>query len=161
MEKPVIKRKVDKSDHQVGHKYRFVDVFRDEVAAKRLEVTNKGLDDGDILSGEDLEQMLNAYLDERGMWTLNINSSFYALGIPDRMFSKYTTTSEMRWPSISDAIYGTTRLAWLLMKLNGVKGKDIFKPLPPGTTVKYLAKETYVQSILASIREYGGGADGQ
>ena len=51
---------------------------------------------------------------------------------------------------MSYIIYGTTRLAWLLMKLNKVKAADVFAQLKAGTTVKYLTKDI-VQKIIETI----------
>lgn len=53
----------------------------------------------------------------------------------------------MHWPLISYIIYGTTRLAWLLMKLNNVDVKDMFTPKCASETVKYVNKETLPQLV--------------
>ena len=153
-----VTKSVDDSEYEVGRKYRLVDIMR-KVIAQELD-PKYGLKQGEILSGEDLEQMLNVYLDEHGMWNLNINSSFYAINLPDEILSGYVLPSDMRWPSISFQIYGTTRLAWLLMKLNGIKDGDIFKVMPAGHAVKYLEKGKYVDKILATIQENEGEING-
>lgn len=144
-------KKADDSKYEVGKKYRYVD-FAKQGLSPQLNKT-VGLKMDEILDGHDLEQMLNVYLDERGIWTMNINSSFYVLGLPDAVVSVYQPPTDMRWPSISYAIYGTTRLAWLLMKLNGVYGDTIFDAVPAGQLVRYLDKIKYVEPILGSIRE--------
>ena len=156
-EDSVIKN-VDDSDYEAGRKYRLVDVMR-QVVAKKLD-SKYGLKSGEILSGEDLEQMMNVYLDEHGVWNLNINSSFYAVNLPDEILSAYTCPSEMRWPSMSYNIYGTPRLAWLLMKVNGVRGAGVFKEVPAGVAVKYLDMSRYVTNILSLIQENEGKVNG-
>ena len=55
----------------------------------------------------------------------------------------------MHWPLISYVIYGTTRLAWLLMKLNGVGPEQAFMPKRAADPVKYIGKEQLPQIIKA------------
>ena len=120
--------------------------------------------DGSVLFGHNEddsgEQMLNVYLDKHGVWNLNINSSFYAVNLPDEILSAYVCPSDMRWPSISYNIYGTTRLAWLLMKINGVRGAAIFREVRSGFAVKYLDMSRYVNKILSLIQENEGKVNG-
>lgn len=151
-------KNVNDSDYEVGKKYRLVDIMR-QVVLKTLDQKH-GLKSGELLSGEDLEQMLNVYLDKHGVWNLNINSSFYAVNLPDEILSAYVCPSDMRWPSISYNIYGTTRLAWLLMKINGVRGAAIFREVRSGLAVKYLDMSRYVNKILSLIQENEGKANG-
>lgn len=151
-------KNVNDSDYEVGKKYRLVDIMR-QVVLKALDQKH-GLKSGELLSGEDLEQMLNVYLDKHGVWNLNINSSFYAVNLPDEILSAYVCPSDMRWPSISYNIYGTTRLAWLLMKINGVRGAAIFREVRSGFAVKYLDMSRYVNKILSLIQENEGKANG-
>ena len=151
-------KNVNDSDYEVGKKYRLVDIMR-QVVLKTLDQKH-GLKSGELLSGEDLEQMLNVYLDKHGVWNLNINSSFYAVNLPDEILSAYVCPSDMRWPSISYNIYGTTRLAWLLMKINGVRGAAIFREVRSGFAVKYLDMSRYVNKILSLIQENEGKANG-
>lgn len=59
----------------------------------------------------------------------------------------------MHWPLISYSIYGTTRFAWLLMKLNGVKAEDTFMPKYPSDKVKYISKDSLPQ-IVKTVNGY-------
>ena len=152
-------KQVDTSEFEARRKYRYVDVMRKDVIHKLKD--KDGIKSGEIMHGYDMEQMLNAYLDEDGVWTLNLNSSFYAIGIPDASFLWYKVPDTMQWTTISYNVYGTTRLAWLLMKLNGVWGKDIFKPVIAGQTIRYLDQSKYVDPILESIRENEGEINGK
>jgi len=142
-------KKINNGEFLVGEKYRATDVIKKEVVGK-LDAS-KGIPLDQLMTGMDMEQMLNAYLDDQNVWTLNINSSFYAVDIPEEVFSYYITTSELHWPTISYNIYGTTRLAWLLMKLNGIKDGNIFNRIPSGKAVRYLNKSKYVDPILAAV----------
>lgn len=151
-------KQVDDSDFEVGRKYRYVDVMRKKIIHTFDD--KFGLKQDELMSGEEMEQMLNAYLDEHGEWNLNLNSSFYLIGIPDSVVSIYKVPDTMHWTTISYNLYGTTRLAWLLMKLNGVGGKDLFKPVLAGHGVKYLDRGRYVETILGTIRENEGEING-
>lgn len=158
MADPSTSKKADNSEYEVGKKYRLVDIQK-QVVHKKLD-PKYGLKSSELSTGEDMEQMLNVYLDEHGVWNLNINSSFYAVNLPDEILTAYVLPADMRWPSISYQIYGTTRLAWLLMKLNDVHGDGIFKEVPTGTTVKFLERGKYVNAILATIQENEGNING-
>ena len=59
----------------------------------------------------------------------------------------------MHWTLISYKIYGTTRLAWLLWKVNNVPIADTFKAKQPGDIIYYLPKD-YVQSIVSDMVEF-------
>jgi len=146
-------KKINPGEFLVGEKYRAIDVINKEIIQKRND--KKGVPTKELLMGFDLEQLFNAYLDDQNVWTLNLNSSFYAVNLPEEIFSYYITTSEIHWPTISYNIYSTPRLAWLLMKLNDVKDKNIFDPIPSGVAIRYLDKGRYVDAILAAIQEGG------
>lgn len=159
MANDTVRKSVDDSGYEVNRKYRLVDVAR-QVTFINTD-GEEAMPSSTLLDGHDLEQMLNAYFDERGIWNLNVNSSFYAIGIPDKVFSAYVLPANMHWPTVSYKIYGTTRLAWLLMKLNNVSGPAIFKELKAGTAIRYLDKGSYVEAILASIQESEGEVNGE
>lgn len=88
----------------------------------------------------DFENILDIYQDKRGNYFYNLNNSLY-LDAADDIMLTYICDYDMQWPLLSYKIYGTTRLAWLLMKLNKVSPKDVFKMLKTGDKVKYLQKE--------------------
>ena len=150
------KKHIDDSEYEIGRKYRPIDVFNNVVAAAS---DDKGIPYKELLDGRDMEQMFNVYLDDTSNWNFNINSSFYIMGLPMSVMNQYVVEDEMRWPTVSYKIYGTTRLAWLLMKINGVIGKDIFKPLEAGRTAMYLDQNRFINPILASLRENEGTYD--
>lgn len=88
----------------------------------------------------DFENIFNIYQDKKGNYFYNLNSSLY-LDIADDTLLSYICDYDMQWPLLSYKIYGTTRLAWLLMKINNVKPKDVFKLVKAGDTIKYLSKD--------------------
>ena len=97
----------------------------------------------------DLEHLFNVYQDSKGNYKYNLNSTLY-INANDSDCSYFTVTHDCHWTLVSYIIYGTTRLAWLLMKLNKVKAADVFAQLKAGTTVKYLTKDI-VQKIIETI----------
>ena len=101
----------------------------------------------------DLENLFDIEQDGLGKLGFNLNESLY-LQMPDRVKATYVCQyAEMHWPLISYAIYGTTRLAWLLMKINGVKAEDMFVPRRAAETVKYITKDMLLQ-IVKTINGY-------
>lgn len=99
----------------------------------------------------DLENMFSIYEKKDGKRMFNLNETLYVVADLDALL-QYECKSEMHWPLISYQIYGTTRLAWLLCKLNDVKAHDIFKTKLPGDKVFYLQQE-YVDSLVNSIND--------
>ena len=61
----------------------------------------------------------------------------------------------MHWPLISYKIYGTTRLAWLLWKVNEVGPIDTFRAKQPGDIVYYLPT-SLVKEIVSDINSFNG-----
>jgi len=85
----------------------------------------------------DLENMFEVYVDGKGQYAYNLNETMY-IDVPDSLLSEFTCDCVMHWPLISHKIYGTTRLAWLLQKINKVQPEDMFKAKNPSDKVKYL-----------------------
>ena len=106
----------------------------------------------EFMSINDLENMFDLVLDKRKNYVYNLNKTLYVSVDPDAL-PVYVCDHEMHWPLISYKIYGTTRLAWLLWKLNNVTPKDIFKAKQPKDEVKYLPKQ-YCDSIISDINEF-------
>ena len=151
------RKRVNDSEFDVDRKYRLTTVMKKEIGPKLYA---QGSKTSELLGANDMEQMLNVYLDDYGMWNLNINSSFYVMDIPEEALSTYFVPATMKWTTVSYNVYGTTRLAWLLMKINGVLGASIFESIPAGSSVKYLEKGKYVTPILAAIRDNAEGING-
>lgn len=86
----------------------------------------------------DFEHFFNVYEDKkRGKEAYNLNATLYFSADPATLLSM-TLQHTAYWPQISYMVYSTPRLAWLLMKLNGVKAGDMFKPVQTGTKVVYV-----------------------
>ena len=73
----------------------------------------------------DLDNFFSVYKTVAGEYAYNLNSSLYVTPSGGSL-KRFTCDCEMHWPLISYRIYGTTRLAWLLLALNGVKLPDMF-----------------------------------
>ena len=98
----------------------------------------------------DFENFFNVYenqKDLRKQYVYNLNSTIYFDGIPQL---KYKLTHDMFWTTLSYEIYKTTRLWWVLMKLNNVKIEDTFNCVKAGETIKYIDSES-VRQILLNI----------
>ena len=100
----------------------------------------------------DLENMFDVLVDKKGNRVFNLNKTLYVAVDTDKL-PEFICDHEMHWPLISYKIYGTTRLAWLLWKLNGISAKDIFKAKQPKEAVKYLPKR-YSDAIVANINDF-------
>lgn len=114
-----------------------------------MTLTDINLTDMRFLKVTDFENSLNIYQDKDKNYFYNLNSSLY-INVTDELLLTYTCDYDMQWPLLSYKIYGTTRLTWLLQKLNKVKSKDIFKMLNVGDKIKYISKEQ-MNNIIAGI----------
>lgn len=116
-----------------------------------MKIHDISLADRTWLKITDLENMFNIYLDKKGNFVYNLNSSVY-FNDQNAVLSTYTLTTDAHWPLVSYKIYGTTRLAWLLMKLNGVDATNVFKKLHASDKVKYIEKQN-LERILDILNE--------
>lgn len=131
----------------VGHPYRMEDVYVDEIQ----DFTHRNSDaQPDFF---DLDKMFSLFIDEEGRWQYNLNSTFYLIDIPQEVCKWYVCPTDMHWPSISWKVYGSTRLAWFLMKLNEVKDQNIFEQVKAGTKVKYLEYGSLVHPMLIEMEK--------
>ena len=101
----------------------------------------------------DLENLFDIRQDRLGMFYFNLNENIY-FRVPESAFLTYACQyAEMHWPLISYTLYGTTRLAWFLMKVNDVRAEDMFIPKRAAEKVKYLDK-SYLQQVIKTINGY-------
>lgn len=100
----------------------------------------------------DLENMFKITIDSNNNYVFNLNETIY-LNIDKSNLNTYTCSYISFWPLISYKLYNTTRLAWLLMKINDVSAKDMFKALEPGDIIYYLST-SQVETIVKSINGY-------
>lgn len=103
----------------------------------------------DIYRVSDLDRFFNVYEDADGNNVFNLNETVY-LNFPKESLSVYTLKHALQWTLISHKIYGTTRLAWLLMKINNVSLADSFRAVRPGTEILYLPADR-VRTVLEAI----------
>ena len=108
-------------------------------------------DKKDWIKITDLENTFNIYADNHNDYAYNLNATWY-FKIPEEYLKTYTCTCNMHWPLVSYKLYGTTRLAWFLMKINNVAATDVFKQLKAGSQVKYLEKDQ-LQTIVEDMNE--------
>ena len=102
-----------------------------------MTLSQLGLDGADYLKFADLENMFGVFRDDMGRYFFNLNETVYVY--PDASgLREYVATYEMQWPLVSYAIYNTTRLAWLLMKVNRVPASRMFDTVKPGQKVLYV-----------------------
>ncbi len=114
-----------------------------------------GLNNDDInknLKITDLENIFELYQDKRGNLVFDLNSTLY-INVDKSTLPEFTCNHQMQWTLISYKIYGTTRLAWLLWKINDVGIENIFETKQPGDKIKYLPKQ-YVDNIVSNINNF-------
>lgn len=111
-------------------------------------------DDVPYLKITDFENFFDFYADSKRLnnYVYNLNSTLY-LNIPKENLTDYQLIHNLQWSLISYNVYGTTRLTWLLWKINNVDALHIFDTLPAGTIVKVLPM-TDVQNIVKIINDY-------
>ena len=100
----------------------------------------------------DLENMFDVFTDKRNNIVFDLNKTLYINVDPSRL-PVYECTAEMHWTLISYKLYGTTRLAWLLWKINKVDAGNIFVAKQPGEKVKYIPQK-YVETIVSDINDF-------
>lgn len=105
----------------------------------------------EYLKISDLENLFELYIDKRNNLVFDINKTIYINVNPDSL-PDFVCDTPMHWTTISYKIYSTTRLAWLLQKINRVDVNDIFKVKQPGDHIKYLPM-AYVNDIIENINQ--------
>lgn len=98
------------------------------------------------LKSSDLENLFTISIDKLSRYMYNLNMGLY-INIDPKTMEEFVLTHDMHWPLISYKIYGTTRLAWLLQKVNKITTKDIFKIREAGEKIKYLTRSQLSQII--------------
>lgn len=99
----------------------------------------------------DFENIFDINIDKKENYCYNLNQTIY-FNVSDSSFSEYICTNVMSWPLISYTLYGTTRLAWILMKFNNVNASNVFNRKYPGDIVKYIQLEQ-LQDIISTIND--------
>lgn len=136
-----------RNTRDVGFPYTMDQVYTDDIE----EYVHNGSDTKPDFF--DLDKMFSLFIDEKGQWKFNLNSTFYLIDIPDAVCDWYVCPTDMHWPSISWKVYGSTRLAWFLMKLNNVRDQNIFDIIKAGTKIRYLNYSKFVNKILTNMEQ--------
>ena len=110
------------------------------------------IDDAGWLKITDLDNFFTVHIDNRGNYMYNLNEGVY-IDVPDSMTNVFICDQKMHWPLISYKLYGTTRLAWLLMKINKVGADQMFDAKYPTDEIKYIDKDM-IQSVIKTINDY-------
>lgn len=105
-----------------------------------------------FLKIHDLENFFDVRVDQKGNRVFSLNKTVYVDADYGRL-PEFVCDQTMHWPLISYRLYGTTRLVWLLWKLNNVKAEDMFKAKQPKDIVKYLP-QPQSDSLVADINEF-------
>ena len=105
-------------------------------------------DSKNYLKSTDFDNFFNVYLDKRNNYIYNLNKSMYFL-IEDGATQEYLLKHDMHWTLVSYKLYGTTHLAWLLMKINNIDAAHVFDKIKAGAIVKYIPKEQLTTVINA------------
>ena len=100
---------------------------------------------------QDFENILNINYVDNKYYLYDLNSTLYISGNTEEI-ENFVLKTDAHWPLISYLIYGTTRLWWLLCKLNNANINDIFEVKEVGTIIKFLPKGS-LQKILDLINK--------
>lgn len=111
--------------------------FQEDFTLAEIMRNNKDTYSDDAVKFTDLENFFSIYQDENAYYRYNLNSTVY-LNVPSSRLKTYVCKHDMHWPTISYDLYGTVRLAWVLMKVNGITPDISFDIVPAGSSVKYL-----------------------
>ncbi len=103
------------------------------------------------LKAMDLENFFNVYADKNGNFVYNLNNSIY-FNVQKGSLDEYTLSHDMHWTLISYMLYGTTRFAWLLMKVNNITAENIFQKKKTGEKILFIPKDE-LSPIVDSINE--------
>jgi hypothetical protein len=98
----------------------------------------------------DMENAFYVYIDEndkRRPFVYNLNSTLYFKGVPSK---EYKVDHDKYWTTLSYELYRTTRLWWILMKVNNVDQDNLFEPVRAGSTIRYI-DESDVRHLLSII----------
>ena len=115
------------------------------------------LDNSDInasLKISDLENIFGVYQDKRGNLVYDLNQTLY-INVDKSSLPIFICDCDMQWTLISYKIYGTTRLAWLLWKINDISLENIFDTKHPGDQILYLPTNL-VNGIVSEINDFDG-----
>ena len=100
----------------------------------------------------DFENFFDVHEDKNQKYFYNLNSNLY-FDVDKYLLPVYICDHPSHWPLISYKLYGTTRLTWLLWKINDVGPADIFKTKQPGDRIYYLEKQ-YAESIVTDLNDF-------
>lgn len=104
---------------------------------------------GKEVSGVDLDNFFEVYLDKRGNYAYNLNSKL-GLDVSGSTLGTYVLTHDLHPTIVSYNIYGTPRLAWLISEINGIRDQTV--QIPSGTKIRYVPEE-FIAGLVRFMRQ--------
>lgn len=83
----------------------------------------------------DLENVFNISIDKNQNYVYNLNETL-VINIAESELTEIICDHPTYWTQLSYVLFGSTRLAWILMKINHVSALGMFEIIQPGDTVK-------------------------
>lgn len=105
-----------------------------------------------VLGPYNLANIFSQFKDKNGNYVFNINDSI-SIDLTDTsstLYYDHIVAAKDTYHTISYRYYGTTRLWWLIAKMNNVT--DATK-LPEKSTVLKVLNPAYINIVLSSIKE--------
>lgn len=109
----------------------------------------------EVLKSSDLENWFDVYVDRKENKVYNMNQTV-VFDVKPGSLPLFRCEGDAFWPLISYKTYGTTRLAWLLMKLNDVGPDEVFDIVESGTYIRYIPEER-IHQVIKMINGYDRG----
>ena len=114
----------------------------------RSKMKQKDIDTLPALRPQRIENMFNIYENIDGTYFYNILQTVVLPEFPEAYIDYYIVPPNMAWTVLSDKIYQTINLWWLILLVNNITN-PVQMP-EAGTKLKYL-KKAYVGYVLNSI----------
>ena len=105
------------------------------------DIKRERADEVDVKSA-DLENAFTVFLDRRGNYVYNLNETMCFPDIdmiPDSSLEYYQCKELDQWTTVAYNVYGDTRYAWLLLKVNKIRDA-LVKPFT-GQVIAYIPRE--------------------
>lgn len=104
-----------------------------------MKISNLDSKETEYLKVTDFENFFNIYVADGKYYLYDLNSTLY-ISFKSSNIKEFILKTDAQWPLISYLIYDTTRLWWLLCKLNNINIKNIFDIQPTGKKILYMDK---------------------
>ena len=109
------------------------------------------IEDDSVYKFTDFDNFFHIYQDKDSNFYYNLNSTMY-FDVPQERLKTYVCQHDIHWPTISYNLYGTVRLAWVLMKINNITPDLSFEIIPAGSKVKYLDRSD-ITTVIENFKD--------